>query len=183
MTPEELRLVRRIAFQVDQNNPQRTLVSFDDLVQVGSLALFRAKERWDAKVGAPFLGYVDQRVRGAMLDEIMRVTWGPKKKIRAGKVQFPLSLERHLEDHPYWELPAPGLELEDSREEVWSQLEPLLVLLTTREWEVVERHFFGGELFKDIADDWGVTGSRVSQIWRKALERMREEANPLGQAA
>jgi RNA polymerase sigma factor for flagellar operon FliA len=39
--------------------------------------------------------------------------------------------------------------------------------------EVIERHFFGGELLRDIADSLGCTEARVSQLRSEALNAMR----------
>jgi RNA polymerase sigma factor FliA len=39
--------------------------------------------------------------------------------------------------------------------------------------EVVQRHFFGGELLRDIADSLGCTEARVSQLRTEALHAMR----------
>jgi RNA polymerase sigma factor FliA len=39
--------------------------------------------------------------------------------------------------------------------------------------EVIERHFFGGELLRDIAESYGYTEARISQIRSEALNAMR----------
>lgn len=45
--------------------------------------------------------------------------------------------------------------------------------LTPRELKVVKMHQIDGDGFKDIAKDMGISGQRVSDIYEKALRKMR----------
>ncbi len=57
--------------------------------------------------------------------------------------------------------------------ELVGTLRTALRLLPDTQREVLERHFYGGELFRDIAASMGVTEARVSQIRAEALHAMQ----------
>lgn len=61
-------IVRRIAVQVVSHCPAN--VEYDDMVQVGTLGLLDAAERYDPSRDAKFATFAQQRVLGAMLDEL-----------------------------------------------------------------------------------------------------------------
>lgn len=64
--PLVLKMVHRIAPIV------RSVVDFDDLKNVGFLALVQAARAFDSEVGVAFEVYCKHRVRGAILDELRR---------------------------------------------------------------------------------------------------------------
>jgi RNA polymerase sigma factor for flagellar operon FliA len=55
-------------------------------------------------------------------------------------------------------------------------LKRLLLLLSPRQWDVIKRHYFGGERIGSIARSMGVHQTRVSQLHQKALCLMRKAA-------
>lgn len=72
-------LVRYIAVKL------REPVHFDldDLVAAGLLALVQAVERWNPERGVELDVFAWTRVQGAMLDELRRVDWAPRRLRRA----------------------------------------------------------------------------------------------------
>jgi RNA polymerase sigma factor for flagellar operon FliA len=50
----------------------------DDLVQVGMIGLMDALNRYEEMPGAQFETYAQQRIRGAMLDELRQLDWLPR---------------------------------------------------------------------------------------------------------
>ena len=56
----------------------------------------------------------------------------------------------------------------------------LLASLMPREREIVHRHYIKGESQKAIADDIGVSESRISQIQRRALSHLRSKMTGSG---
>jgi len=73
---QHLDLVRKLAYQLKAKLP--ACVEVDDLVQAGSIGLMDAVSRYDEKVGAQFVTYAMQRIRGSMLDELRSNDWLPR---------------------------------------------------------------------------------------------------------
>lgn len=61
-------LVRRLAYQIGQRLPPN--VEVDDLIQVGTIGLMQALERYTPADGDNFEAYLASRIRGAILDEL-----------------------------------------------------------------------------------------------------------------
>jgi RNA polymerase sigma factor FliA len=53
-------------------------VEADDLIQVGMMGLMEALNRYEEIPGAQFETYAQQRIRGAMLDELRQLDWLPR---------------------------------------------------------------------------------------------------------
>jgi RNA polymerase sigma factor for flagellar operon FliA len=53
-------------------------VEADDLIQVGMMGLMEALNRYEEMPGAQFETYAQQRIRGAMLDELRQLDWLPR---------------------------------------------------------------------------------------------------------
>jgi RNA polymerase sigma factor for flagellar operon FliA len=69
-------LVKRIAHHMMSRLPGS--VEADDLVQVGMIGLMDALNRYEEMPGAQFETYAQQRIRGAMLDELRQLDWLPR---------------------------------------------------------------------------------------------------------
>src|SRR5688500_2190322 len=69
-------LVKRIAHHMMSRLP--VSVEADDLVQVGMMGLMEALNRYEEMPGAQFETYAQQRIRGAMLDELRQLDWLPR---------------------------------------------------------------------------------------------------------
>jgi RNA polymerase sigma factor for flagellar operon FliA len=67
-----LPMVKRVAFHLRGRIPP--LLDLDELVQVGMLGLIEAARGYDPRRGIPFEHFALSRVRGAMLDEVRRVS-------------------------------------------------------------------------------------------------------------
>lgn len=68
--------VRRQALALQVKLPSS--VELDDLIQAGTLGLLEALGRFDASQGASFATFANQRIRGAMLDELRSRDWLPR---------------------------------------------------------------------------------------------------------
>jgi RNA polymerase sigma factor for flagellar operon FliA len=68
--------VRRQALALRVKLPSS--VDLDDLIQAGSLGLLKALGRFNASQGASFATFANQRIRGAMLDELRSRDWLPR---------------------------------------------------------------------------------------------------------
>lgn len=76
-------LVRRHALALQVRLPAS--VELDDLVQAGMVGLLDALERFDATQGASFSTFANQRVRGAMIDELRSRDWMPRSVRRSAR--------------------------------------------------------------------------------------------------
>ncbi len=68
--------VRRQALALQVKLPSS--IELDDLIQAGTLGLLEALGRFDASQGASFATFANQRIRGAMLDELRSRDWLPR---------------------------------------------------------------------------------------------------------
>jgi RNA polymerase sigma factor for flagellar operon FliA len=73
---ENLAEVRYIARRIHERLPPH--VSFDDLLQDRMLGLIDAVDKFDPQKNVQFLSYARYRIRGAMLDNLRQLDWGPR---------------------------------------------------------------------------------------------------------
>jgi len=73
---ENLAEVRYIARRIHERLPPH--VSFDDLMQAGMLGLIDAVDKFDPQKNVQFLSYARYRIRGAILDSLRQLDWGPR---------------------------------------------------------------------------------------------------------
>ena len=66
-----LPLVRSIVYRL---RPRTSALDVDDLVSAGTIGLIEAAERFDSRRGVPFTSYAYARIRGAIVDEIRRLS-------------------------------------------------------------------------------------------------------------
>jgi RNA polymerase sigma factor for flagellar operon FliA len=55
-----------------------TNIEFDDLVSFGIFGLIDAIDKYDVKKGTKFETYASQRIRGAIIDQIRKMSWAPR---------------------------------------------------------------------------------------------------------
>ena len=162
-------------------------VEFDDLVGVAWQGAIRAVDDYDPDPARPaaLASYATWRIRGALLDwarEQDYLTRQTRARVKAGTLPGmapALSLNFELEtrpalldtlpsEHGQWDPEA--VALADLMEE---PLHQALEGLPDRERWVVCRVDLQGATMKDVGAELGVTESRVSQIRKAALERLR----------
>ncbi len=80
---EHAPIARRIALRMARRLPDPMLV--DDVIAAAYLGLTQAAERYDAKRGEPFLGFAEQRIRGAVYDELRRADILPRRQRKKAK--------------------------------------------------------------------------------------------------
>ncbi|WP_110665478.1 RNA polymerase sigma factor FliA [Salinicola halophilus] len=76
-------MVRRHALSLQVRLPAS--VELDDLIQAGMLGLLDAMGRYDDAHGAMFSTYANQRIRGAMIDELRSRDWMPRSVRRSAR--------------------------------------------------------------------------------------------------
>lgn len=72
-----LPLVRNVVDRIKLNVPAH--VDADDLYSVGITGLLAAVRKFDPEQGNTFAGYAAMRIRGAILDELRRMDWCPRR--------------------------------------------------------------------------------------------------------
>jgi len=72
-----LPLVRNVVDRIKLNVPAH--VDADDLYSVGITGLIAAVRKFDPEQGATFACYAAMRIRGAILDELRRMDWCPRR--------------------------------------------------------------------------------------------------------
>ena len=80
---EHLGLVKRVARHLQARVPR--FIELDDLLQAGMLGLVQASRSFDPGKGFPFEGFAYNRVKGAMFDEIRRLSYLPRSAVSIGK--------------------------------------------------------------------------------------------------
>jgi RNA polymerase sigma factor for flagellar operon FliA len=77
MLIEHLPIVRSVARQIYRRLPQH--IDIDDMVSDGSIGLMDACARFDPAKCVPFPSYAKLRIRGAILDSLRDLDWGPRQ--------------------------------------------------------------------------------------------------------
>ncbi|OIR18792.1 RNA polymerase sigma factor FliA [mine drainage metagenome] len=72
-----LPLVRNVVDRIKLNLPPH--VDADDLYSVGVTGLIAAVKKYDPEQGSTFAAYATTRIRGAILDELRRMDWCPRR--------------------------------------------------------------------------------------------------------
>jgi RNA polymerase sigma factor for flagellar operon FliA len=179
-------MVRRIAHRAAATYGLPVGVEAGDLVSSGIIGLAQAWERFDAGRGVPFESYAIPRVKGAIIDAIRASDWIPRKarqkSARTGEPVLKLvsleggrvndDSESHGDRIHDDTAPIPGVELlaGEQRREMLS----VLNRLPEREKSIVTLFYFHGVKLATIAEEFGVTQSRISQIHGRALRMLRE---------
>src|SRR5438270_13429494 len=76
MVLEQMPQVRYIARRIHDRLPKH--VCLEDLVNAGVLGLMDAMKRYDAGKNVQFKSYAQFRIRGAILDSLRELDWGPR---------------------------------------------------------------------------------------------------------
>lgn len=168
-------------------------VDRDDFVQNAGIGLLEAIDRFDPERGIEFRAYAAVRVRGAVFNGIRVLLGGTGQAARFderleylagvgtddgmdGVVDSIVGLSvgymlDALADSALVE-PEDGLAFAQ-RNEVSTQLLVAVDALPPRLKTVVVRHYFEFVPFNVLAQEWGVTKGRVSQLHRAAMDQLR----------
>lgn len=76
-------VVRNVARRVQRTLPAS--VELDELIAAGMLGLVDAAARFEPAAGVQFGSYAQFRIRGAMLDSLRDLDWGPRELRRKGR--------------------------------------------------------------------------------------------------
>lgn len=171
-----LPLVRNVVDRIKMNLPSH--VEVDDLYSVGVTGLIAAVRRYDPEQGHTFTAYATTRIRGAVLDELRRLDWCPRRaraKARKLKTAMAELEQKHgraatdeevrtllglsAKDYAHW--------LEESKPVTFVAID-----------QCTENEDGGGSSLHDlIADDNAVpVQSRMEkeELWKLAAQRISE---------
>ena len=82
---EHFSLVRRTAFHLKSRIPP--FIELEDLVQAGLEGLIQASNAYDVSKNVTFEGFAKLRIRGAMLDEVRRLSYATRTTVTIKKEQ------------------------------------------------------------------------------------------------
>jgi RNA polymerase sigma factor for flagellar operon FliA len=194
---EHMPLVRWIASRIIGALPVH--VEMEDLIQTGIVGLIDALRRYDPGKGIPFPAYARYRIRGEMLDSLRALDWATRsqRKLRrlaaeAGATEVPrpgirfLSLGAsgsaaaqagRMEPMPQTDV-ACAADLHPDRfferKEASRLVGRALDSLPARYRKVVLMYYRDDCSMRDIGLSLGVNESRVSQIHKAALRKMKK---------
>jgi len=168
-----LGLVRFIAARIASSLPVH--VELEDLVQTGTLGLIDAVRRYDPSKGIPFPAYARYRIRGSILDSLRALDWATRNQRKQRKAS--LSTRHETQD----DLPAPDVACGENlhpdklyeAHEARELIRKALVVLPARHRRVVLMYYSGDWSMRAIGRTLGVNESRVSQIHKSALDKMK----------
>ena len=80
---KHLGMVKRIAVHLKARIPP--YMEIDELVQVGMIGLIEAARAYDSSKGVVFESYAHTRIRGAMIDEVRRMSALPRSAVAFNK--------------------------------------------------------------------------------------------------
>ncbi|MDR0499457.1 MAG: FliA/WhiG family RNA polymerase sigma factor [Holophagales bacterium] len=83
MIMEGIPLVKYIAYRIASRVPSH--VDVDDLINSGIMGLIEAAERFEPERNVKFKTYAEQRIRGAILDDLRGLDWVPRALRRKKK--------------------------------------------------------------------------------------------------
>ena len=84
-TSSQYSLVKRVAYHLSSRLPSN--IAIEDLVQSGMEGLLQAKKVFDASRGINFELFAKTRIRGAMLDEVRRISFSTRNVISTKRKQ------------------------------------------------------------------------------------------------
>jgi RNA polymerase sigma factor (sigma-70 family) len=173
---QNMNLVHHIARRLQQRLPP--CVTFDDLSSAGTIGLMQAVDRFDASRGASFKTYAQHRIRGAMLDYLRGedpLSRGTRHCTRHSDRAMTSPVTISLDQLPESTLNR----LARSPERTASELARIATAqvarqcLSARENRLITLLFDFGWLSSEVAVEFKVNESRVSQIKRNALAKLR----------
>jgi RNA polymerase sigma factor FliA len=146
----------------------------DDLRSAGLTGLAEAVNRFDDSRGVKFPAYAKLRIRGAIRDYRRDASLLTRSEMAAKST----AQRRLVPETEARKVAATGprpdslVETRERRERVAAMLETL----GERDRYVIRRYFFDERTLLQIGRELGVVESRVSQLCRRALKRLRERA-------
>lgn len=175
---EHLPLVKQVAGRLSMGLPPQ--VDEDDLIASGVIGLLEALERFNPSFETGFKTFATWRIRGAMLDELRKLSWSPRslyKKVRDLQ-ETEQKLSHRLGREPsIAELAAELQWSVEAVEQVYSQFNSYSLI--SLESLLFPPSSYSGEQQEDLLPSDGPFIGPEEKIdiqeWREALARVIEE--------
>ncbi len=151
----------------------------EDLRQSAWVGAIRAANRFDASCGVALRTYADRLVRGAVKDFLRGedpLSRDHRRDVKAGLAEAPthLELDAPVADHREgFQIPAAACD-----PTVASDVQRLLRYLDRRQKRIVTAYFFRDRTMLQISKREHINQSRVSQIIKASIQKMREVVEP-----
>jgi RNA polymerase sigma factor for flagellar operon FliA len=195
LVQQYLPLVRTVVGRLAMTLPAHAAT--EDLYSAGLVGLLHAVRRYNHKAGVLFETYARVRIRGAVFDELRKLDWVPRsvhdkarkvaevmRKLEQKKGKAPTNAEMAKElditEDEYEEgeatqheavadatVPDPGHNTE--RRELSRIIAKRLEVLPDMQRKVLALYYFEDLRLREIAEVFGVTESRISQIHAAAI--------------
>jgi RNA polymerase sigma factor for flagellar operon FliA len=152
-----LPLVRNVVDRIKLNVPAH--VDADDLYSVGITGLIAAVRKFDPEQGSTFASYAAMRIRGAILDELRRMDWCPRRaRARSRKLKTAINdVEQKLGRAATDKEVCASLGLSDKEYQKWvEESKPVTFVAIDQHAEGEEGE--GASLHELLADETDVTG-------------------------
>ncbi len=152
-----LPLVRNVVDRIKINLPAH--VDADDLYSVGVTGLLAAVRRFDPEQGSTFASYATTRIRGAILDELRRLDWCPRRaRARTRKLKNAINeVEQRLGRAATEEEICATLDLDRKEFAKWTEeARPVTFLAIDQNAENEDGE--GASLHEILADEQDTTG-------------------------
>lgn len=176
---------------------------FDDYLQYARVGLIEAVDRFDPDRNVSFESYSSHRIRGAVLnglsetseaaaqrdfwrtrmpDRIHSLTTAQGKDVARASLEdlkgltvgIALSILLEREQEPVDESPQANPYAAAELAQLSSRLHALVAKLPDREREIIRGHYFERLEFQVLAERFGVTKGRLSQLHGRALQRLAQ---------
>lgn len=172
-------------------------VPIDDLIQEGNIGLIEAAQRFDPKGDARFIAYASLWIRKRINEAVVaqgRIVRLPHNqeydiyKLKVAGEETPdlstVEIDRPIGEDGDATLgdillnTAPEIEFEQELDHTRYTIRQAMVELKSRDREIIEAYFglndFGPMATESIAERFGMTSVRVSQILRTSIEKMKK---------
>jgi RNA polymerase sigma factor for flagellar operon FliA len=163
----------------------------EEMISDALFAGVQALPLWDPTRGATWQTFVSMKMRYGLLDSMRERGILTRHELATGVRldslpvarcnPLPIMGEGEVDRYGVWEVTDPHSEAAYRLVLDRIVIRSMLDRLHGRERDVILRTYLGGEVLNDLAREWGVTESRVSQIRTAAITQMRvwmHEAGP-----
>ena len=171
-----LPLVRNVVDRIKLNLPSH--IEAADLNSVGVTGLIAAVRKYDPEQGSTFAAYATMRIRGAILDELRRMDWCPRRaRARARKMKEAINtLEQRLGRVAQEEEIRADLGLSEKEFAKWLEdSKPVTFIAIDQRTEMGDSE--GASLHELLADETDVTGRdrlEKEEMMQLVAQRIKE---------
>ena len=155
---QHLPLARSVAWEAIRRNPS---LDIEEVMSSAMFGLVQAALSFEPERGLAFTTHALPRIRGSILDDIRSATPGWSRRLRTAPKFVSLDADSSLSTRA-------------TTGEARMDCERLLGWLPFQEYLVVSLYHMEGMKMRQIAEQMGVTESRVSQVRTGALKRLRK---------